>query len=204
MSFIDRPLFLWYNFNERTFGRGVMDKETIAQAAFKIISDVGLQGFSMSKLADELGCTKSSLYNHFKNKDDILEGVFIDLTQKISSSFEDVDDPIEAYRRYMTYCLSNVDIFIFFHTYARYIKLSDETTKLIGQEKGKIYEITKQVAESAGCAIKSQAIVDSLLLGPIYHTVFQARLRGGETKFTNEDIDDLINAALRSIRKDVK
>lgn len=60
----------------------VIDHGQAVDAALEIIDEGGMDMLSMRKLADKLGIHSSSLYHHFKNKNEILESV----AQKIAQS----------------------------------------------------------------------------------------------------------------------
>src|SRR5439155_5825211 len=45
------------------------------ETALAIIDTEGLEGFSIRRLADALGVRGASLYHHFRDKDEILDGV---------------------------------------------------------------------------------------------------------------------------------
>jgi TetR/AcrR family transcriptional regulator, tetracycline repressor protein len=49
--------------------------ETIVESAIELIGELGLEGFSMPKLATELGVRTPSLYHYFANRDALLEAV---------------------------------------------------------------------------------------------------------------------------------
>ncbi|HIS13270.1 MAG TPA: TetR/AcrR family transcriptional regulator [Candidatus Ornithospirochaeta stercorigallinarum] len=50
-------------------------KEDILIKSARIISEDGIENYSMQKLADELGVRKASLYHHYKSKDEILRAM---------------------------------------------------------------------------------------------------------------------------------
>ena len=50
-------------------------KEDILIESARIISEDGIENYSMQKLADELGVRKASLYHHYKSKDEILRAM---------------------------------------------------------------------------------------------------------------------------------
>jgi len=51
-------------------------KEEIIKATIKLSSKYGLSNISMSKIADEVGIKKASLYNHFPSKDSLIIEVY--------------------------------------------------------------------------------------------------------------------------------
>lgn len=55
--------------------RTPLSKERVLRAAVVLADKGGIESLSMRKLAQELGVEAMSLYNHVRNKDDILDGV---------------------------------------------------------------------------------------------------------------------------------
>jgi TetR/AcrR family transcriptional regulator, tetracycline repressor protein len=52
-----------------------LTRQKVIEAALRVMDREGLDGFNMRKLGAELGVEAMSLYNHIKNKDDLLDGV---------------------------------------------------------------------------------------------------------------------------------
>jgi TetR/AcrR family transcriptional regulator, tetracycline repressor protein len=52
-----------------------LTRQKVIEAALHVMDREGLDGFNMRKLGAELGVEAMSLYNHIKNKDDLLDGV---------------------------------------------------------------------------------------------------------------------------------
>lgn len=57
-----------------------MRREQIVQAAIELIAARGMKGFNIAALARRVGVAPSAIYHHFKNKDEVMEGV-LDLVQ---------------------------------------------------------------------------------------------------------------------------
>lgn len=55
--------------------RETLNKDRIVRAAVKLMNQQGLEKLSMRKLGSELGVEAMSLYNHVRNKSDLLDGV---------------------------------------------------------------------------------------------------------------------------------
>jgi len=73
----------------RTAGRprtAVLTRERIVTGALGLIDEVGTDAFSVNALATRLSVRPSSLYNHFSNKDEILNGVQEVITDAIDAS----------------------------------------------------------------------------------------------------------------------
>lgn len=58
--------------------RGSLSREEIVQAALDIIRLEGVEGLSMRRIADRLGCSVASPYAHFENQEEILRLLIID------------------------------------------------------------------------------------------------------------------------------
>ncbi|KAA9161836.1 TetR family transcriptional regulator [Amycolatopsis acidicola] len=69
--------------------RETLSREKVLDAALRLADRNGLAGLSMRKLATELGVEAMSLYNHVKNKRDLLDGV-------AARVFESIQLPDEA------------------------------------------------------------------------------------------------------------
>ena len=52
-----------------------LNREKVLRAALRMADKGGIETLSMRKLAQELGVEAMSLYNHVKNKDDIIDGI---------------------------------------------------------------------------------------------------------------------------------
>lgn len=52
-----------------------LSRERILEQAIQLADASGIEGLSMRKLADALGVKAMSLYNHFANKDEIIDGL---------------------------------------------------------------------------------------------------------------------------------
>jgi len=53
-----------------------MMKEGIYEAAVAVLARLGLDGFTMDRVADEAGVAKGSLYNYFPSKNELLQFVY--------------------------------------------------------------------------------------------------------------------------------
>jgi AcrR family transcriptional regulator len=70
--------------NEQTgtsaLSKGSKTKEKILKTALKLFSAKGYKATTVRDIAGAMGVKQSALYNHFKNKDEILETLISDLT----------------------------------------------------------------------------------------------------------------------------
>jgi Tetracyclin repressor-like, C-terminal domain/Bacterial regulatory proteins, tetR family len=52
-----------------------LSRELVLRTALRLADEGGIESLSMRKIAQELGVQAMSLYNHVKNKDDIIDGI---------------------------------------------------------------------------------------------------------------------------------
>ncbi|WP_039948442.1 TetR/AcrR family transcriptional regulator [Leptospira fainei] len=53
--------------------RNSLNKQTIVQAAMEILTEDGIDGLSMRRIAEKLDCSVASPYSHFKSQQDIIK-----------------------------------------------------------------------------------------------------------------------------------
>jgi AcrR family transcriptional regulator len=74
-----------------------LSRDRILRAALEIADDSGIESLTMRKLGQELGFEAMSLYNHVKNKDDLLDGM-LDLVLAETEAPSSVGEWDEAVR----------------------------------------------------------------------------------------------------------
>jgi TetR/AcrR family tetracycline transcriptional repressor len=52
-----------------------LEREVVVRVALALLNDVGLDGFTVRRLAERLGVQNPALYWHFKNKQDLLDAM---------------------------------------------------------------------------------------------------------------------------------
>lgn len=73
--------------------KGNLSKELIVQTAITMIEEIGVEKFSLRKLAEKLNCEPMSIYYHLKNKDQIFDEIVDFLISSIQ--FESEQLPIK-------------------------------------------------------------------------------------------------------------
>lgn len=63
--------------------RGHLNRQRIASAAIALLDETGLDGLSMRKLGASLGVEAMSLYNHVRNKADLLDTIHAHLLESM-------------------------------------------------------------------------------------------------------------------------
>lgn len=77
-------------------------REKIIEAAKKLIDRYGFRKFTMDEISSELGMSKRTIYMHFKNKEELVDGVIDSFVQKdldaMDQAVSATDDPVEQLR----------------------------------------------------------------------------------------------------------
>ena len=75
----------------RRRARRPLSRERVLRAALMLADSGGIDSLSMRKLGDTLGVKAMSLYNHVKNKDDVLDGIVDIVASEIDAPAIDGD-----------------------------------------------------------------------------------------------------------------
>lgn len=70
----------------------LLSRDRIVEAAGALVDSEGLDAVSTRRLAAELGVSGPSLYNHFRNKDEILDAVADTVSAQVDLSMFDASD----------------------------------------------------------------------------------------------------------------
>ena len=76
--------------------KGSKTKEKILKIALKLFSEKGYKATTVRDISGAMGVKQSALYNHFKNKDEILETLVSNLTNSAIVTLFDDKDTSEA------------------------------------------------------------------------------------------------------------
>jgi AcrR family transcriptional regulator len=71
----------------------------VIDAALRIMDEEGLEAVTMRRVAREVGVEAMSLYNHVKDKDDLLQGIRLAVFREFAHPDLDPDDPFGNGRR---------------------------------------------------------------------------------------------------------
>jgi len=89
--------------NEQTgtsaLSKGSKTKAKILKTALKLFSSKGYKATTVRDIAGAMGVKQSALYNHFKNKDEILETLISDLTSSAIVTLFDNKDTQELHKQ---------------------------------------------------------------------------------------------------------
>jgi len=79
--------------------KGSKTKEKILKHALKLFSTKGYKATTVRDIAGSIGIKQSALYNHFKNKDEILETLISNLTSSAIVTLFDNKEPQELHKQ---------------------------------------------------------------------------------------------------------
>lgn len=68
--------------------RGVKTREKLVDALLEIVSSEGMQAASVRKITGKAGCNEAILYQHFRNKDEMLREVFGEIMAEMADEKE--------------------------------------------------------------------------------------------------------------------
>jgi AcrR family transcriptional regulator len=102
----------------------MIKKENILESARKVLSEQGISKLSLRKIAAETGCAAPSIYYYFRNKQEIVAGLWEaiapDLLRQLSQGFDKGD----AYRQFW---MQRPDDFKLFITHPDYYPSVSQT-----------------------------------------------------------------------------
>ncbi|MFZ2631162.1 MAG: TetR/AcrR family transcriptional regulator [Desulfosalsimonadaceae bacterium] len=94
-------------------------KQDILKEALALMTRHGFDGFSMRKLGDRLGVSAKTIYNYYKNKDELYLAILTEGFQQLYDRFirvySSIDDPFKRMealgREYLTFGLEHANIY---------------------------------------------------------------------------------------------
>ncbi|MEU2548783.1 helix-turn-helix domain-containing protein [Streptomyces roseolus] len=97
-------------------------RQRIQDVALELFAEQGYEKTSLREIAERLDVTKAALYYHFKTKEDIIIGIFQDLTRPMDELLawaaeqpRTLDTKREILRRYQLCLLAAAPLFRFMH-----------------------------------------------------------------------------------------
>ena len=126
----------------------MIKKENILESARKVLTEQGINKLSLRKIAAETGCAAPSIYYYFKNKQEIVAGLWEEVAPDLEQRMTSAGNKGQAYREFWQ---SRPDDFRLFVTNADYFPLVHETEAyqtlkaMLGTQ---LHELNGQLLES--------------------------------------------------------
>lgn len=179
----------------------------IFEAAVHLFLEKGFAETSMREIAQAAGVGKSTLYDYFQTKDDILVTYFLDETYTISRQAEAInalDLPAveklrQLMRAHLEYLLENKDF---------YMALAYEAQRL-GPQSQKRLQVARHAYQDLICRLIEQGTQEGsfrpvnpflamrVILASLTPVVFTTRPTGTPQEMLNEALDLLLNGIRR-------
>lgn len=74
-----------------------LKKEAIIRATVKLVNEIGFVSSSVSKIAKEANVSPATIYIYYKNKEDLLTSVYVDIKLKMGQRLLEKFDPSEPF-----------------------------------------------------------------------------------------------------------
>lgn len=102
----------------------MIKKESILESARKVLSEQGIAKLSLRKIAAETGCAAPSIYYYFRNKQEIVAGLWEAIAPDLLKQLDSAGDKDQAYREFW---LARPDDFKLFITHSEYYPYVSQT-----------------------------------------------------------------------------
>lgn len=126
----------------------MIKKENILESARKVLTEQGINKLSLRKIAAETGCAAPSIYYYFKNKQEIVAGLWEEVAPSLEQSMISAGDKHKAYTDFW---LARPDDFRLFVTNAEYfpfVALTEAYRSLKQQLGTGLYQLNGQLMET--------------------------------------------------------
>ncbi len=125
----------------------MIKKENILESARKVLTEQGIDKLSLRKIAAETGCAAPSIYYYFKNKQEIVAGLWEEVAPSLEVSLNSSADKNQAYKDYW---LARPDDFRLFITNAEYfpfVALTNAYQSLKSTLGHELYQLNGELME---------------------------------------------------------
>lgn len=181
--------------------------ELIYKHSLKLVLKKGFSGLRMQDVADEAKLAAGTLYIYFKNKEELLNNLFLYLFKDITSQVQQALNPQiplpaslqNAYSRYFRICLSQPEKIAFIEQFVRSSYYSEPTSKLVNLYLEPVYLILNKAIEELLIKELPVEIILAQLTGPVHDLIrFHNPLTNQETSSL---ADTMFKLAWDSIRR---
>lgn len=125
----------------------MIKKENILESARKVLTEQGINKLSLRKIAAETGCAAPSIYYYFKNKQEIVAGLWEEVAPNLERNLQMSNDKLQAYTEFwlqrpddFRLFITNAEYFPFVLQTEAYRSLKDQLTNDLYQLNGKLME----------------------------------------------------------------
>jgi AcrR family transcriptional regulator len=147
--------------------------DLIFRAGLELISDEGIAGLTMKKLAAKSGIATGTLYIYFRNKEELFHKMYLHFRKISLERFMQGYDPAEPFRiglkkiwvNYLTHRIEHHSESVFLEQYYRSPYITEEQSALAEAMKHPVYEVIQRGKREM--LIKNDVDVEMLFLAMI-------------------------------------
>ena len=178
-------------------------KESIFQAATSVLSEHGLEGTTMNRVAEAAELAKSSLYDYFRSKEELLEFVFDRLVIPFMQGIEEtLRADLPAPRKLERILRVAFDTGVKHKAVIRILAKSDQEYRVKERTRPRIIEaftaIFEQGIREGSFQPHNPAHTGRMFLGSI-HELFELLASNASEEAVNDYLEALIAAALHGV-----
>jgi len=125
----------------------MIKKENILDSARKVLTEQGIDKLSLRKIAAETGCAAPSIYYYFKNKQEIVAGLWEQIAPSLESSMTASGDKHLAYAQFWLARPNDFRLFITNADYFPFVATTEAYQTLRSQLGGGLHLLNGQLME---------------------------------------------------------
>ncbi len=176
-----------------------ISKKAIMKKSFNIIVDDGIEKLTISRISDQLGCSKSSIYYYFNSKEELLNEIFYEVLEALSLKYDYTISKEDNIGRIINLTIDNLQNFIFFRMYSHSDFITASAKEQIEKFKKEQNVQLKILYSELDIANEmSFKIFQALLLGSLIHLTFKAAHENEQIR--EEDKEDLKKQILKLLK----
>lgn len=183
-------------------------KRSVLSATLELIAEQGFHGTSVAQIAERAGVNVGSMYYHFKNKDEVLNALYLDCKSRLTdcafrgcSSDTAADDCLKMIiRNIVRFCVDNAAAFSFIEQYESSpymaaVAVSREYDEVLSP----YHNLFRRLIESELVKNLPPEIFQSLLLGVVSSLAKYAI--GNKKPISEADLSEAISAIWDMVKK---
>lgn len=126
----------------------MIKKENILESARKVLTEQGINKLSLRKIAAETGCAAPSIYYYFKNKQEIVAGLWEEVAPSLAQSLSSASDKHQAYSDFWLARPDDFRLFVTNADYFPFVAKTDAYQSLKTQLGVSLYQLNGQLMEN--------------------------------------------------------
>ncbi|MGL5675622.1 MAG: TetR/AcrR family transcriptional regulator [Cellulosilyticaceae bacterium] len=187
---------------KETYHHGTL-KETLIQKGLQLINEEGIEGFSLRKVAALCGVSHTAPYKHFKNKEELLGAICLDVSQQfsdylmaIAKQYEGPSCMVEMGKAYVRYMVENKECYSFMFISEMKLKIVFQDGQFSYEDYSPFGVFHQAATQFFAPVIPNERIRNIVILNMFSQVQGIATLLINETIRCEEDIEALVEEIL--------